>query len=130
MTTDAFTAEEALHEAWAGSAEQRRAEAEALRMFPDALHLGKFDGLMSDAEIDRRMLIQRQAYELGEKKAWIRAQQEPTDAEVEAATRVIYVRSHHSTGRQAPWERLDLEEQVAWLEDGRAALTAAKEARS
>lgn len=56
------------------------------------------------------------------------AAQEPTDAEVEAATRVIYVRSHHSTGRQAPWERLDLEEQVAWLEDGRAALIAAKEA--
>ncbi|MGP5376343.1 hypothetical protein ACTXM8_10160 [Brachybacterium alimentarium] len=57
------------------------------------------------------------------------AAQEPTEEEVEAATRVIYVRSHHSTGRQAPWERLDLEEQGAWLEDGRAALTAAKEAR-
>lgn len=70
-------------------------------------------------------------YEYG--AIWARdhlAAQEPTDAEVEAATRVIYVRSHHSTGRQAPWERLDLEERVAWLEDGRAALTAAKEARS
>lgn len=113
MTTDDFTAEEALHEAWAGSAEQRRAEAEALRMFPDALHLGKFDGLMSDAEIDRRMLIQRQAYELGEKKAWIRAQQETTDAEVEAARKVW----------EGPrWARTS-------SEHARAALTAAREAQ-
>lgn len=47
---------------WRESDSWHHAESEALRMYPDGLHLGKFDGLMSDAEIDRRMLIQRQAY--------------------------------------------------------------------
>src|SRR5699024_1747963 len=53
----------------------------------------------------------------------------PTDAEVEAATLELYVRSHHSTGRQTPFESLDHEEQVAWVEDGRAVLDAARSAR-
>lgn len=50
---------------WAESEDRHHAESEAMRMYPDGLHLGKFDGLMSDAEIDRRMLIQRQAYIAG-----------------------------------------------------------------
>lgn len=87
MNTNDFTAaaEQALHEAWAGSAEQRRAEAEAARMWPEDLHLGAHDGIIPTGQAERMLLIQRQAYELGEKKAWIRAQQEPTDAEVDAA---------------------------------------------
>ena len=53
----------------------------------------------------------------------------PTDAEVEAATLELYVRSHHSTGRQTPFESLDREEKVSWAEDGRAVLSAARAAR-
>ena len=57
------------------------------------------------------------------------AAQEPTDAEVEAATLELYVRSHHSTGRQTPFESLDHEDKVSWVEDGRAVLSAARAAR-
>lgn len=52
-------------------------------------------------------------------------EQEPTHEEVIAATLELYARSHHSTGRQTPFENLAHEEQAAWVEDGRAVLSAA-----
>ena len=61
--------------------------------------------------------------------AQVLSAQEPTDAEVKAATLELYVRSHHSTGRQTPFESLDREEKVSWAEDGRAVLSAARAAR-
>lgn len=39
------------------------AEKEAFRMWPDNVHLGKYDGLTISAE--RAMLIQRQAFMMG-----------------------------------------------------------------
>lgn len=53
--------------------EQKIAEAEALRMWPETLHLGKYDGLIPQSEVDRRLLIQREAYVMGEQAAFIRA---------------------------------------------------------
>lgn len=43
--------------------EREAARAEALRMWPENLHLGQFDGVKIDSE--RAMLIQRQAFEMG-----------------------------------------------------------------
>src|SRR5699024_7778295 len=77
-----------------------------------------------------RRMDRRIGFRLGAQ--WARAHlaaQEPTDAEVEAATLELYVRSHHSTGRQTPFESLDHEEKVSWVEDGRAVLSAARAAR-
>lgn len=39
------------------------ARSEALRMWPEAVHLGKYDGIVISS--DRALLIQRQAFEMG-----------------------------------------------------------------
>lgn len=58
--------------AWGESEDRKIAEAEALRMWPESLHLGKFDGLLSKDEIETRLFIQRRAYVMGEQAAFER----------------------------------------------------------
>ena len=45
------------------STARTQAEARALEMWPERLHLGKWDGIKIDAE--RALLIQRQAFAMG-----------------------------------------------------------------
>ena len=52
-----------------------------------------------------------------------------TPAAVRAAAQELFRPSHHTTGRQAPFETLAPDEQAAWDEDARAILTAAQEAQ-
>lgn len=59
--------------AWGISEDRMIAESEALRMWPPTLHLGKFDGILPKGEIDRRLLVQRDAYTMGERAAFVRS---------------------------------------------------------
>ncbi|WNN95040.1 hypothetical protein SEA_MAGRITTE_63 [Microbacterium phage Magritte] len=62
-----------MHKLWAASEERKIAEAEALRMWPKNYHMGRWDGTMSQDEIDQRMSMQRNAYVMGERAAFVRA---------------------------------------------------------
>jgi hypothetical protein len=56
---------------------RRAAEDEAVRMWPADLHLGRWDGSLSRQEVERRLLIQRQAFVMGAEWAAHRAATEP-----------------------------------------------------
>lgn len=77
----------------------------------------------------REVKIKRAAFETGAEYERDRAAtQDPAPTQVRAAARVLFQRSHRTTGRQAPFDALDPEEQAAWDDDALAVLIAARDA--
>lgn len=81
------------------------------------------------ATSEREVSLKRAVFETGAGYERDRAAtQDPAPAQVRAAARVLFKRSHRTTGRQAPFDALDPEEQAAWDDDALAVLIAARDA--
>lgn len=89
------------------------AHAEAEVIYPDPYYAGPTSV--------REVKIKRAAFETGAEYERDRA-----TTQVRAAAHVLYTRSHHSTGRQAPFNALDPDEQAAWDDDALAVIHAAQ----